>query len=43
MMIPALKTVIAMASRNGGNIVDSRANRYRLFDFIESRLIGFLE
>ena len=43
LMIPALKTVIAIASRNGGNIVDSRANRYRLFDFIESRLIGFLE
>ena len=43
LMIPALKTVIAIASRSGGNIVDSRANRYRLFDFIESRLIGFLE
>ncbi|UCH40314.1 MAG: serine hydrolase [Gammaproteobacteria bacterium] len=42
LMIPALKTVIAIASRNGENIVDSRASRYRLFDFIESRLIGFL-
>ncbi len=42
LMIPALKTVIAIASRSGGNIVDSRASRYRLFDFIENRLIGFL-
>ena len=43
LMIPALKTVIAIASRSGGDIVDSRASRYRLFDFIESRLISFLE
>ena len=42
LMIPELQTVIAIASRNGGNIVDSRASRYRLFDFIESRLIDFL-
>ncbi len=43
LMIPALETVIAIASRSGGNIVDSRASRYRLFDFIEGRLIGFLK
>ena len=43
LMIPELQTVIAIASRNGGNIGDSRASRYRLFDIIESRLIDFLE
>jgi CubicO group peptidase (beta-lactamase class C family) len=43
LMIPALNTVIAIASRSGENIVDSRASRYRLFDFIENRLIGFLK
>jgi CubicO group peptidase (beta-lactamase class C family) len=42
LMIPALKTVIAIASRRGDNMAESRASRYRLFDFIESRLIGFL-
>ncbi|MFZ9038722.1 MAG: serine hydrolase domain-containing protein [Gammaproteobacteria bacterium] len=42
LMIPALKTVIAIASRSGENIADSRASRYRLFDFIENKLIGFL-
>jgi CubicO group peptidase (beta-lactamase class C family) len=43
LMIPALDTVIAIASRTGGDIRDSRANRYRLFDVIENRLIRFLE
>jgi CubicO group peptidase (beta-lactamase class C family) len=42
LMIPALKTVIAIASRSGENIADSRASRYRLFDFIENKLFGFL-
>ena len=43
LMIPALETVIASASRSGGDIFDSRASRYRLFDVIENSLISFLE
>ena len=35
--------MIAIASRIGGDIMDSRANRYRLFDVLESRVIGYLE
>ncbi len=41
-MIPALATVVAIASRSGGPVGESRASRYRLFDFIENRLIGYL-
>ena len=43
MMIPALETVVAIASRRGANIVQSRASRRALFDFIESGLIAFLQ
>ncbi len=43
LMIPALKTVVAIASRSGQGVADSRASRQRLFDFIDNRLIGYLE
>ncbi|MHC5179448.1 MAG: serine hydrolase domain-containing protein [Planctomycetota bacterium] len=43
LMIPALKTVIAIASRSEQNVADSRASRFRFFDFIENRLIGYLQ
>lgn len=43
LMIPALKTVVAIASRSGDSIADSRASRRSLFDFVENRLIGFLK
>ena len=41
-MIPALETVVAIASRSGQSNADNRASRRRLFDFIETRLIGYL-
>ena len=43
LMIPSLKTVIAIASRDGQGILKSRANRRSLFDFIENRLISYLQ
>ena len=43
LMIPALKTVIAIASRSGASNPESRASRRALFDFIENRLIGYLQ
>ncbi len=42
-MIPALDTVVAIASRSGGPVSESRASRRRLFDFIENGLIGYLQ
>ena len=43
LMIPALKTVVAIASRSGESTAESRESRRRLFDFIENRLIGYLQ
>ncbi|MDH3760213.1 MAG: beta-lactamase family protein [Gammaproteobacteria bacterium] len=43
LMLPALKTVVAIASGGGESVEESRASRYRLFDFIENSLIGFLQ
>ena len=43
LMIPALDTVVAIASRSGGPVAESRASRRRLFAFVEDRLIGFLQ
>ncbi len=43
LMLPALKTVVAIASRSGESTASSRESRRRLFDFIENRLIGFLQ
>lgn len=43
LMIPALETVVAIASRSGASNTQSRASRRRLFDFIENRLIGYLQ
>ena len=40
LMLPALETVVAIASRSVGN---SRASRRMLFDFVENRLIGYLQ
>lgn len=42
LMIPALKTVVAIASGGGQSNVENRASRRRLFDFIENRLISYL-
>ena len=42
-MIPALDTVVAIASRSGGPVGESRASRRQLFGFIENRLIGYLQ
>ena len=42
LMLPALKTVVAITSRSEGK-EKGRASRIRLFEFIENRLIGFLE
>ncbi len=42
-MIPELKTVVAIASRSGGPVAESRASRRRLFAFIENRLIDYLQ
>ena len=43
LMIPALDTVVAIASRSGDDVVRSRASRQRLFEFIDQRLIGYLQ
>jgi CubicO group peptidase (beta-lactamase class C family) len=43
LMIPALKTVVAIASRSGQGTEQNRSSRRRLFDFIESSLIGYLQ
>jgi len=43
MMIPALKTVVAIASGGGESAEKSRENRRRLFEFIENRLIVYLQ
>ncbi len=43
LMIPALETVVAIASRSGGQIMQSRANRQKLFEVVENRLIGFVQ
>ena len=42
LIIPALQTVVAIASRSNGSVAQSRASRYRLFDFVETRLIDYL-
>lgn len=42
-MIPELKTVVAIVSRSGEPVAESRASRRRLFSFIENRLIGYLQ
>lgn len=41
-MIPSLKTVMVITSV-GEKRALNRASRYRLFDFVESRLIGYLQ
>ncbi len=41
-MIPELDTVLAVASRNGGDRRNSRASRQRFFAFIENHLIDYL-
>ena len=41
-MIPGLNTVLAVASRSGGSIGNSRANRQSFFAFIENRLLDYL-
>ena len=41
-MIPALKTVVAVASRNGESVGRSRESRRRFFELIENRLIDYL-
>ncbi len=43
LMIPALETVVAIASRSGGPVGKSRASRRKLFEFIETRLIRYLQ
>ena len=43
MMIPALKTVVAIVSGGGESNEKGRESRRRLFDFIENRLIGYLQ
>jgi CubicO group peptidase (beta-lactamase class C family) len=43
LMLPSLKTVVAIASGGGESVEKSRASRYRLFELIESSLIGFLQ
>jgi hypothetical protein len=43
LMIPALKTVIAIVSGSEQNVANSRASRFRFFDFVENRLIGYLQ
>ncbi len=43
LMIPALETVVAIASRSGGPVAKSRASRRKLFGFIETRLIRYLQ
>lgn len=41
-MIPELDTVLAVASRNGGDRGKGRVNRQRFFAFIEDHLIDYL-
>ncbi len=43
MMIPALEAVVAIVSRSGGSVGKSRASRRLLFEFVENRLIGYLQ
>ncbi len=43
MMLPALKTVVAIASGGGESVEKSRDSRRRLFDFIKNRLICYLQ
>jgi hypothetical protein len=43
LMLPSLKTVVAIASGDAESVEKSRASRYRLFELIESSLIGFLQ
>ena len=43
LMIPALQTIVAIASGGGQSNTQSRASRRMLFDFIENRLIGYLQ
>ncbi len=43
MIFPALKTVVAIASGGGESNEKSRDSRRRLFDFIENRLISYLQ
>jgi len=43
LMIPALKAVVGIASGGGQSNAKSRASRRMLFDFIENRLIGYLQ
>ncbi|MDH3387584.1 MAG: beta-lactamase family protein [Gammaproteobacteria bacterium] len=43
LMIPALKTVVAIVSGSGESNEKSRASRRRLFEFIENRLINYLQ
>ena len=42
-MIPALRTVVAIASGGRESNAQSRQSRQRLFEFIENGLIGYLE
>ena len=42
MIVPALETVVAIASSAGEGGVKSRPDRHALFDFIETRLIAYL-
>ena len=42
MMFPALDTVVAIASRAERSVQQSRANRRRLFEIIDQRLIDYL-
>lgn len=42
LILPALKTVAAIASGGRESNAESRESRRRLFDFIENRLIGYL-
>jgi CubicO group peptidase (beta-lactamase class C family) len=43
MMLPALGTVVAIASGGESGVEKSRESRRRLFEFIETRLIDFLQ
>ncbi len=43
LIIPALNTVVAIASRSGGGVGQSRQSRRMLFDFVENSLIGYLQ
>ena len=43
MIFPALETVVAVASRAEESVQQSRQSRRRLFEFIENRLLGYLQ